>query len=374
MSTNIIPVPRQNENHASASSTNTAMSLWHKFSMWQSDMDRCRLTIQNIRQEHDQYRVQIEELVRTRKEEQRKVQEIEHPNISPNVSLLAKSLEQLREVQRKLDDAQEKYREATISFQNTKQKYETQKYIRNESIHEAMEQSRTFHQLCQQLQYQLRTTAIAANITLPSSKTSNAIKYIGNDNDLVETSSKAHALRAALYAAVAGTDCNKKILGSEDTWISKTIQDLQDSNFFDSTDVVDNGETNENDPSTWKLCQDKDLELYNAVEGYNQLRENYTMTLKEMQQIQSNYDMLHKKVQDRNQRKEQLQAQLRRIQSDCTTIESEIEQCKQLTLEDEALAHTYRSSTLILPHIIPCSYLGPDLNCRLLFFGLHYRN
>jgi hypothetical protein len=315
--------------------------------MWQSDMDKCRSTIQNIRQEQDRCREQIEELIHTRAEEQRKVHEIEPPelrcNISQDSSLSAKLLEKLRELQRKLYEVQDNYGLSITSLQNTKLEYETQIYLRNESIREAIEQSRIFHQKCQQIQFQLRDTAIEMNHMTLSSMSSDL-------SNSIETSSKAHSLRAALSTALIRMTIDKNNCDSiDDTWISKSLQDLQKCNFFDSTEMVGvDSDHNESDPMQWKVCQNKDLELYNAIAEYKQQYEQYILMLNEMQQVQSNFDMQCQKSVDRQQRKEQLQEQLLRIQSDCTQIETEIHECQQLTIEDQELACTYRASTYIV--------------------------
>ena len=107
--------------------------------------------------------------------------------------------------------------------------------------------------------------------------------------------------------------------------------------------------SNESDPSTWKVSKEKDFELYRAVELYTQQREKFDIAEQEMEQLQSKYDTLHAKGLDRDRRMMTLQTQLQRIQSDCTTMESEIDQCNQLTMEDEALMHTYRTSASTCP-------------------------
>ena len=103
------------------------------------------------------------------------------------------------------------------------------------------------------------------------------------------------------------------------------------------------------------MDQEKDFELHRTVQRYTQQRHKCDMAQKEMERLQTKYDAFLSKQLDRDQRKLNLQSQLQRIQNDCATIESEIDQCQQLISEDEALAQTYQSSksedVVWLPHI-----------------------
>jgi chromosome segregation ATPase len=351
--------------------TNSAMSLWHKFATWQNEMDQCRTMVRDIRQEQDQIRRNIEVLHHIRKAEQLKIQEME-PSESPcsDVAESSVSDEQLHTLRLQLDEAEGQYKSALASFQLAQQNDHAQTVIRNDIIQETIDQSRAFHQLCQQVQCQLRTTA--------TTMSSDVVHATSNKEALIETSCKVHTLRAALYAANAsiidnsnGTDGTKN-----DSWILKTIQDLQDCKIPDTdtmawNDLADSND--ENDPTTWNVSKEKDDEMYRAVERYNVMVQKHHNAMTEQKEAQIQYDTFRRKMQDRELRKVQLQAQLQRIQSDCEAIESEIDHCQSLTVEDEALAQMYRTSTLKLCLFTPLfvsSQLDPQSNATFLFSSL----
>jgi chromosome segregation ATPase len=319
-------------------SNNTAISLWHKFATWQNEMDQCRKMVRTICDEQDKIRTQMKDLLAIREEERRKIKAMEQEDSSTNALSDKPSLELLRALQCKLDDVEEHYRTAAASLEATKQNDQNQTSIRQEILRDFINASRGFHLKCQHVQYDLMESAIAV--------TQNAEHIVADSNETVGMLCRVHTLHAALCAKpVEDTSNSNTMYGVDESWISKTIEDLQSCSSLHKATMIDYQESSdENDPSTWKVCKAKDFELHRAVELYTQQRKKYDIAAKELEQLQSKYDTLHAKGLDRDRRMMKLQTQLQRIQNDCTTIESEIDQCTQLTLEDEALAHTYRCS------------------------------
>ncbi len=310
------------------------------------------MLVRNMCDEQDQIRTQMKELLLIRDEEERKIKAMEQADACTTESSNSSekpSLKRLRELQRKLDHAEEEYRNAAASLEATKQNEQNQTNSRNEMIREFIGASGGFHLKCRRAQYDLLETTIAA--------TQNAEQIMSGPQDKVATSCQVHTLRAVLCAKVAqSTDHGDSIGDEERMSILKTIEALQNCDALHTATLIDFDESNDdNDPFTWKVNQEKDFELHRTVQRYTQQRHKCDMLEKETEQLQSKYDAVHSKQFDRDRRKLSLQTQLQRIQNDCATIESEIDQCQQLILEDEALAHTYQSSksadALLLPHI-----------------------
>ena len=324
-------------------SNNTAISLWHKFATWQNEMDQCRTMVRTICDEQDKIRTQMKDLHEVREEERQKIKEMEQSGSSANtvsISSEISSLELLHALQRKLDVVEEDYRTASASLEVMKQNDQNQTCIRQEILREFINASRDFHIKCQRIQYDLMETAIAV--------TQNAEHVVADSNETVGTLCRVHSLHAALCAKPITEDTSNgnTNYGVDELWKSKTIEDLQNCSALHKTMMIDYQESSdETDPSTWKVSKEKDFELHRAIELYTQQREKYEFAEKEMEELQSKYDALHGKGLDRDRRMMKLQTQLQRIQNDCTSIEAEIDQCNQLTMEDKALAHTYRSST-----------------------------
>lgn len=346
-----IPEPDTVNDVVNATSSNTAISLWHKFATWQNEMDHCRMLVRNICDEQDQIRTQMKELLLIRVEEERKIKEMEQADACTTVSSDSSdkpSLERLRELQRKLDHAEDEYRTASVSLEATKQNVRNQTNSRNEMIREFIGASGDFHLKCRRAQYDLLETTIAA--------TQNAEQIMSGPQDKLVTSCQGHTLRAVLCAMVAQTTDGDSIGDEERMWIMKTIEDLQNCYALHTATLIDFDESSDdNDPLNWKVDQEKDFELHRTVQRYTQQRHKCDMAQKEMEQLQTKYDAFLSKQLDRDQRKLNLQSQLQRIQNDCAMIESEIDQCQQLISEDEALAQTYQSSksedVVWLPHI-----------------------
>jgi len=113
----------------------------------------------------------------------------------------------------------------------------------------------------------------------------------------------------------------------------------EESEAMDVTTAV-----NENDdPSTWILSED-DYELREAVEAYQKSRQQHALAVTELDTWKIKQAALQTKRQSRQDRKEQLQAQLQRLYKGCNDLQSETAQLKLLTEEDVVLAATYRTS------------------------------
>jgi chromosome segregation ATPase len=332
-------------------SNNTAISLWYKFATWQSEMDQCRTKVKSVCDEQDQIRSQIKDLIRIREDEQRKIKEMEAFKESFNESSTDKlnipkdipSLERLRELRRTLDRVEEQYRNAATALGTTQQTVHNTKQRRHHMLQQYINDNSHFHLKCRQVQYDLMEAVVA------SSQRTDA-----GSLEKEGTLCMVHTLHAVLCAKIFEQNTNtasngKSRKGDDDHWISTTINELQnhiamyDSIFIDSDDSLD-----DNDPTVWKVSKEKDLELYRAVELYEQQRAKYTILEEETKQLQSTYETMYNKTLDRDRRKMNLQTQLQRIQGDCTLIESKIDQCKEMTAEDEALVQTYRISELLI--------------------------
>jgi hypothetical protein len=332
------------------SSNNTAISLWHKFATWQNDMDQCRTLVKNVCYEQDQIRAQINDLLRIREEELRRIKEMEEADSCANTSNSSEipSLDRLRELQRQLDVVEEQYRAASASCETNKQRVQNTKNCRQDILRAFINANSLFHLNCRSAQYALNEATVAATQPTQCSESCSL--------DQIGTLCRLHTLHAVLCAKAAENfkcvDHSKD--SGDDKWTSKTNKELQNNIALYETKLIDLGESvdDENDPSTWKVSKEKDFELYRSLELYEQQLEKYAIVEKETEQLQSTYDALQNKSLDRDRRMMKLQTQLQRIQGDCTMIESEIDQCKQMISEDEALAHTYRSSTLPVSSLV----------------------
>ena len=319
---------------------NTAMSLWHKFATWQQEMDQCRTLVRTVVDEQEQIRTQLKDLLRIREEEERKIEAMEAvTEVSRNTSHVSElpSLDRYRELQCKLDTAETQYRTAKASFETCQQNVQHQKHIRHDILREFIKGNSKFHWQCRRAQYDLAAATAAA--TRPT-------ECIASSSLVAEgTSGRVQTLHAVLCAkAVEPSSCHGTSM--DDHWMAKTIKELQNNIALEKSTWIDADEClDENDPTVWKVSREKDLELNRSVELYQQQLEKYTRVEQETEQLQTKRDMLHTKGLDRDRRMKTLQTQLQRLQNDCTNMESEIDQCQELTLEDESLAHTYRSST-----------------------------
>jgi chromosome segregation ATPase len=354
--------------NAASTSTTAAMSLWHKFANWQNETEQCRTEVRNVRQQQEFCLAEINELRRIRDDEQKIIEQFKQQedkcisqklhrqemlrlstctdSISTSISESLSSeptLGLLRELQQQLDVEENTYRNSTAALQKIKQKEYIQTSIYSESLRQTIEESHAFRRECDEIQIQLRATAATAGVVPSTSDVS-----ITDWEASIRSSSMLHTLRAALHAMEL---CNLKrteiVVGLGDEWKSEMLNDLENlhRNSIECKKLVQPGErVDENDPSTWTCIATNDLELYNTLVEYKQQREACEIAKAEFQVLQQKYDSLNHRARDRNQQTMQLQAQLDRLCNDCSNINSEILQYRQLTIDDAALAHTYQSS------------------------------
>lgn len=312
-------------------STTTAMTLWQKFANWQNEMEECRSKIRNVRQQQEQCMAQIANLQAIREVESQQIEQLQRMHGTSEASAEEPSLGMLRDLQRQLDEAEKEYRIAAASLQNLQQQRVVQTDQRHETMQQVLNQSRQFRWECQQVQQQLQATVPAQEFL------SSVNGFRDNFDASIDISPTAHSLRATLYAILASKSGLSDV-GSEDPWITKTLQDLK----FSTSESVEIEEVDENDPATWTFIHENDVDFHRVIAEYKRERKALDATAEELQALEGKQEVIQSKAHDRKQRVFQLREQLERLQGDCSRMDSEINRYKQLILDDETLAHTYR--------------------------------
>jgi chromosome segregation ATPase len=319
--------------HSAAASTTTAMTLWHKFANWQNEMEECRSKVRNVRQQQEQCMAQIANLQAIRKMETMQMEQLQQMHEASDSLGQEPSLGLLQDLQRQLDEADKEYRIAAASLKNLQQQSVAQTEQRHETMQQVLNQSRQFRWDCQQLQQQLQAT-------VPEEEFLCSVNGFRDNFDVSkDISSTANSLRAALYAILTSKSGLSDV-GSEDPWITKTLQNLRSF----TAEYVEPEDVDENDPSTWTFIRENDVDFHSVIAEYKRERKALDMTTQELQTLQKKQEVIQSKAHDRNQRVVQLQEQLDRLQGDCSRMEAEINRYQQLILDDEKLAHTYRES------------------------------
>lgn len=99
-----------------------------------------------------------------------------------------------------------------------------------------------------------------------------------------------------------------------------------------------------NDPATWVIPDDDD-ELKEAVAAYKESTKARQAAAAELRDVWKPKEAaLRENCRNREERTQQLQQQLARIDKDCSDLSSQLSQLQQLTVEDVALAQMYRTS------------------------------
>jgi len=126
---------------------------------------------------------------------------------------------------------------------------------------------------------------------------------------------------------------------------SKTLAKSSNAAKEDEIEVEDNGNNGKSDPSQW-IPDPRDEEMKEALHRYRKEQAAYQEGQEAFQDIQSQEKKLREKAASRAQRKEQLLAQLKRIQNDNDEMEKELVDLEEQTKESRELGKAFEKGMI----------------------------